>query len=329
MNEDQEQVSVDVKKEALEAEKRIRQYIIETPVEYSPYLSQLGDCEVYLKLENMQISGSFKFRGAINKLLSLDKKTIEKGVVTASSGNHGAAFAYLIKKFGFKGTIYLPENASPAKIELLRLYGVDLKLYATDCVKTEAFARETAKRNGLEYISSYNDPKVVGGQATVGIELARQLKKIDAVLVPVGGGSLIAGIAGYLKLVDKKVEIIGCQPENSAVMYESVKARKIVEMESKPTISDGTVGGVEKDAVTLDLCIKYVDDFILVSEDEIMEAIKLCLSKHHMLIEGAGALSIASFIKSKERFKNKNIVLILSGAKISLDTLKEVLCKGE
>lgn len=320
---------LNVKKEALEAEKRIRQHIRETPVEYSPYLSSMGGCKVFLKLENLQLTGCFKFRGAMNKFLSLSKKQKERGVVTASSGNHGVAVAYLLDKFHYKGTIYLPEYASQAKIEALRLYGADLKLYGDDCVKTEALARETAERNGLEYISPYNDPKIVGGQATVGIELARQVEKIDTVLVPTGGGSLIAGIAGYLKSVNKNVEIIGCQPENSAVMYESVKAGKIIEMESKPTISDGSAGGIEPGSVTFNVCKDFVDDFILVTEDEIKEAIKLFLEKHYMLVEGAGALSVASFIKASERFGNKNVVLIISGAKITLDALKEILCKED
>ena len=325
MNIEASKKSIDIKKEALEAEKRIREYIRETPVEYSPYLSQSGNCEVYLKLENLQFSGSFKLRGTMNKLLSLSRKESEMDMVTASTGNHGAAFAYTIKKLGLKGTIYLPENASQTKIEALRCYGADLKFYGTDCVKTENFARETAEKNNLIFISPYNDPKIIGGQATVGIELQRQIKKIDAVFVPVGGGSLISGIAGFLKSINKKVEIIGCQPENSPVMYESIKAGKIIEMESKPTVSDGSAGGIEQGAITFDICENLVDDFVLVTEEEIKEAIKLFLEKHYMLIEGAGALSVASFVKVKERYKTKNIVLIISGAKISLDQLKEIL----
>ena len=317
--------NIDIKKEALEAEKRIRKHIRETPVEYSPYLSQLGNCKVYLKLENLQLSGSFKLRGCMNKLLYLNKKEKEKGVVTASTGNHGAAFAYTIKKLGLKGTIYLPENASQTKIEALRYYGIDLKFYGTDCVKTEDFARETAEKNNLIFISPYNDPKIIGGQATVGIELQTQIKKIDAVFIPVGGGSLISGIAGFLKSINKNIEIIGCQPENSPVMYESIKAGKIIEMESKPTISDGSAGGIEQGAITFDICKNLVDDFVLVTEEEIKEAIKLFLEKHYMLIEGAAALSVASFVKVKERYKNKKVVLIISGAKISIDKLKEVL----
>jgi threonine dehydratase len=320
---------MNIKEEALEADIRIRPYIRETPVEYSRYLSQQADCDVFLKLENLQFTGSFKLRGAMNKFLSLSTEQKEKGIVTASSGNHGVAVAYLLDKFHSKGTIYVPEYVSPAKLAALRLYDVDLEIFGDDCVKTEVLARETAVRSGLVYISPYNDPKTVGGQATLGIDLLRQVEKIDAVLVAVGGGSLIAGIAGYLKSAQRKVEIIGCQPENSAVMYESIKAGKILDLESKPTISDGSAGGIEPGSITFDICKDLVDDFILLTEDEIKAAILLCLEKHNMLVEGAGALSVAAFLKSKERFKDKNVVLLISGAKISLSKLREILCDKE
>jgi threonine dehydratase len=314
-----------IKKEALEAEKRIREHIRETHVEYSSFLSQAGECNVYLKLENLQLSGSFKLRGVMNKLLSLAKKERETELVTASSGNHGAAFAYALKKLGLRGTIYMPSIANQAKIEGLRYYDAELKFHGTDCVQTEVFARNTAGKNNLQYIPPYNDLKIIGGQATIGIELWRQIENINTVLVPVGGGGLISGVAGYLKSIDKNIEIIGCQPENSAVMYESVKAGKIVEMESKPTLSDASAGGIEKGAITFDICKKYVDDFILVTEEEIKESIKLFIEKHNLLVEGTAALPAASYLKTIQKFKNKNVVLILSGARISLDQLKEVL----
>jgi threonine dehydratase len=318
---------IDLKKEAQDAEKRIRKYIRETQVEYSPFLSHSGSCNVYLKLENLQLTGSFKLRGVMNKLLSLTKKERKIEMVTASTGNHGAAFAYALKKLGLKGMVYMPSTANQAKIEGLRYYDAELKFQGTDCVETEAFARNTAEKNCLQYIPPYNDLKIIGGQATIGIELQRQIKNINTVLVPVGGGGLISGIAGYLKSMDKNIEIIGCQPENSAVMSESVKAGKIVEMESKPTLSDASAGGIEKDAITFDICKKYVDDFILVTEGEIKESIKLFIEKHNMLVEGAAALAAASYLKTREKYKNKNVVLILSGARIGLGQLREVLRK--
>ena len=318
-------MSFEIKNEVQEAEKRIREHIRETPLEPSPHLSQLGDARVYLKLESNQITGSFKLRGALNKFLSLTTDQQKEEVITASSGNHAAALAYTLHKFGGKGVIYLPENVSPAKVEALRPYGVELKFYGDDCIQSETLARETAAETDRVFISPYNDPKIIGGQGTIGIELMRQMDKLDAVLVPVGGGGLISGIAGYLKAVDKHIQIIGCQPQNSAVMHASVQAGKIVELESKPTLADGTAGGLEPDAVTFDICCKFVDDFILISESEIRRAIIFSVEKHQILIEGAAALTIAAFIKERKRLAGKNVALIISGKKISLEQLKEIL----
>lgn len=320
-----EVIAQQVKNEVLTAEKRIRVYIRETPVESSPYLSRLGNCEVYLKLENIQLTGSFKIRGATNKILSLTKEERDKGVITASTGNHGAAFAWLAKKFNIKGTIFLPETSSPTKIEALRLFGVNIRYYGDDCVKAEIHARKIAEEEGLIFVSAYNDPQIIGGQGTIGIELQRQISRIDCVLVPVGGGGLISGIAGYLKSESENIEIIGCQPESSAVMYASIKAGQILDMKSEPTISDGSAGGIEPGAITFPMCQELVDDFILISEEEIISALRLTMEKHHLLIEGAAALSVAAFIKQKNRLRGKNVVLILSGSKIGLETLKKIL----
>lgn len=315
-------------KEALDAERRIRKYIRETPVEYSPRLSGFGGSKVYLKLENLQVTGSFKLRGAMNKILSLSETDKKKGFTTASSGNHAAAVAYALKQFGIKGIIYLPENTSWNKVEILRDQGAELEFYETDCAKTEKYARDMAKRKNMIFIPPYNDIKIIGGQATLGCEILRQTDNIDAVLVPVGGGGLISGIAGVIKSIDKNIRIIGCQPENSAVMHESVKAGKIIEMESFPTLSDGTAGGIEKGSITFDICKKYVDDFIIVTEEEIIEALKLILERHYMLVEGSAVLPVAAYLKSMEEFKNKTVVLIISGSKISLEQLKQIADKG-
>ena len=319
-------MKLDLYKAGLEAEGRIREHIRETPAEPSAYLSQRGHSRVHLKLENWQITGSFKLRGAVNKFLSLSEEDKKGRLITASSGNHGNAFAYVLKRFGAKGTIYLPQNASSAKVEALDTYGVDVELYGDDCIRAEMFAKETAMERGLFYVSPYNDPEIVAGQATVGVELTRQLAHIDVVLVPVGGGGLISGVAGFLKSVDPTVQIIGCQPENSRVMFESIQAGELLDIESESTLSDGTAGGIEAGSLTFDICRALVDDFILVSENEIQEAMQLLIEKHYMLVEGAGALSVASFLKEIERFKGKNVVLVLSGSKISLASLRQVLC---
>jgi threonine dehydratase len=314
-----------VYRQVLAAEKRIRPYIRQTDLEYSPYLSRSVGGRVYLKLESMQHTGSFKYRGALNKFLSLSSKDRQGPLITASSGNHGTAFAAILQRFGGRGVVYLPENASSAKITNLRQYGVDLEFFGTDCVMSETLAKKTAEKNRQVFISPYNDLQVIGGQGTIAVELLDQLNTIDTVLVPVGGGGLISGIAAYLKTVNKNITIIGCQPENSAVMRASIKAGKIIEMASKPTIADGTAGGIEPNAITFDICRETVDDYMLVSENDIKAAILYMVQQHQMLIEGAAALSVACLLKGKEHFNGRKTVLIISGKKIAVELLKEIL----
>ncbi len=325
MNTAQLKFTLDIPRETRHAEKNIRSYIRETPLEFSQALSLDCHSQIYLKMENLQLTGSFKLRGAINKVLSLNSIDKERGLITASSGNHGMAFAHITQKLGLKGTIYLPETASPAKLDALRSYGLDLILTGNDCIKAERAARKAAQDQGVAFISPYSDPQVIGGQGTIGIELERQLDQIDTVLVPVGGGGLISGIAGYLKDRHPGIQILGCQPQNSCIMYESLQAGHIIDKESLPTISDGTAGGIEKDSLTFAPCQDFVDDFILLSEEEIKSALRLILEKQHVLIEGAAALPVAASLKIQKELKGKNIVLILSGAKISLNTLKSIL----
>ena len=315
----------DIYDEVRKAEARIRPHIRETPLEPSPYLSGLVGGNVFLKLENIQLTGSFKLRGAMNKFLSLEPEVRQRGIITASSGNHGAAFVYLLKKFDCPGTVFLPENAAEVKIRNLRFYNPDLQFFGSDCVEAETQARHTAQEREQTFISPYNDPQVIGGQGTIAIEILKVLPNVDCILAAVGGGGLISGIAGYLKSDRPSVRIIGCQPQNSCVMFESVQAGKILDLKSLPSLSDATAGGIEVDSITLEPCRRYVDDFTLLSEEEIRDGIRSILEYHHLLIEGGAALTVAALIKHPSRFRDKNTVLILSGAKISLSTLKTIL----
>lgn len=316
---------IDMKNKCLKAEERIREFIRYTPLHYSFYLSKKTQSRVFLKLENIQITGSFKLRGALNKVLSLNKTQRKKGLITASSGNHGAAVSYVSQKLGIKATIFLPSYVSKTKIESLRIYNPEIKVFGDDCLEAELKAKEKAQKSGACYVSPYNDLKIIAGQGTIGIELMEQLPEMDSVIVPVGGGGLISGLAGYLKNKSPRIETVGVQPENSPVMYESIKAGKILEMESKPTLSDGTAGGIEQGSITYDLCREYVDRFIVLTEDEILEALKIVIEKEHLLIEGAAALSVAALLKENNEFAHKNVVLIISGAKLSLEKLKQIL----
>ncbi len=316
---------MDVVQEVLDAEERIRPHIRQTFLEYSPVLSERGGAQVYCKLENLQHTGSFKVRGALNKLLSLSEEQRARGVVTASTGNHGAAVAYSLGKINASGLVFVPENADPSKVEAIERLGAEVRYHGRDCAVAEVYARAHAVEQGMVYVSPYNDPQVIGGQGTVGVELARQLDSIDAVYVALGGGGLISGIAAYIKSVQPGVQVFGCSPRNSQVMIQSVKAGQILDLPSLPTLSDGTAGGVEAGAITLDLCRSLVDDYLTVSEEEIAASLRLFIGAHHVLIEGAAAVAIAAYLKSCQRFAGQNVVIVLCGANISLETLRQVL----
>ncbi|MGH9750960.1 MAG: threonine/serine dehydratase [Candidatus Polarisedimenticolia bacterium] len=316
---------MDLKREVEQAAARIRDAVRLTPVEDAPALSEAGGARAVLKLENLQLTGSFKLRGAMNRLLSLGPEERARGVVTASSGNHGAAVARGLQALGIPGVIFVPENVSPAKMANIKAYGAEVRTHATDSGVTEVHARRFAEETGRVYVSPYNDPIVVAGQGTIGLELSRQVDRIDAVVVAVGGGGLISGIGGYLKALDPRVEVVACSPENSAVMHHSAKAGRILAMESQPTLSDGTAGAVEPGAITLDLCRRIVDRWVLVTEAEIVRAMRLVIDRHHTLIEGAAGVAVAGYLKEKEAFRGRNVVIVLCGANIARDRLKEVL----
>jgi threonine dehydratase len=309
-----------------QAEQRIRPYIRTTPLEHSLLLSRLTGGQVWLKLENFQHTGSFKVRGAMNALLSLTPEQRKNGVVTASSGNHGIAVVFGLHTLHIPGMIFTNEGTSSAKVEAIRAYDVPVHFWGTDCVVAEEHARAYAGEHDMVYISPYNDLPVIAGQGTIGVEIGQQAQgPVDVVLAALGGGGMISGIASYLKTIFPHAEIIGCSPENSAVMARSVQAGRILELESLPTLSDGTAGGVEQDAITFPLCQQLVDDYILVAEEEIRQAMRLCMQTHHMLIEGAAGVPLAALLNNVQRFRDKSVVVVLCGANVGLETLRTVL----
>ncbi|MEM7797836.1 MAG: threonine/serine dehydratase, partial [Chloroflexota bacterium] len=313
------------------ARSRIYPYIRKTFLEYSNYFSEMIGGEVWFKMENQQHTGSFKARGAVNKIMNLTdslsrSNEVYNGVVTASTGNHGAAVGYALSQFGLNGMVFVPENASPSKLKNISQYGVDIIKHGQDGVETENYARQYADENGYVYISPYNDLDVIGGQGTIGIELTAELEKpADHIFVALGGGGLISGVSGFLKTEWPKINVIGCSPVNSMVMIKSVRAKKILDIPSLPTISDGTAGGVEKGAITFKFISKLVDEFETVTEEEIKNAMRLFMDVHHQMIEGAAGVAVASLIKQRERLAGKRVVAIICGGNIDLQILKGIL----
>lgn len=323
---------MDLRADVETAAARIEGRVRETPLERSRILGNGGAGGVWLKLENLQLTGSFKLRGATNKLLSLDADQLRRGVVAASSGNHGAAVACAAAAVRCQAIIYVPESASGSKVDAIRSWGGEVRVHGDDCVLAEIEARRFSEQQGLAYLSPYNDPDVVAGQGTLGREIACQLhdelpegETLDAIFVTLGGGGLISGVGGYLKTVWPELEVVACSPEKSPVMHASLEAGRVVELESEPTLSDGSAGGVEADSITFDICRNVIDRSILLTEEEIADALRFVIGRHHTLIEGAAATAVAAFRKERSRFSGDNVAIVLCGANIDVSLLKEVL----
>lgn len=311
---------------AQSAQTRIRPHIRRTPLEPSAGLGRESGGPVFLKLENIQHTGSFKVRGAINRLMTLNADERAAGIVTASSGNHGLAVAFGMNRLGIKGQIYLPEGASPLKVKMLERLGAVIRFHGSTCEATEGHARRQAEKAGQVYISPYNDSFVVGGQGTVGLEILDRMPHVDCIMVSVGGGGLITGIAGAVKALRKATRIVGCLPENSPVMAKSVQAGRILNVRTRSTLSDGTAGGIEPGAITFEPCRTLVDDWVLVSEDEIRKAMVRVFDSHRMVIEGAAGVTVAGFIKMAPRLAGKKVALVICGGNIDVGLFKTLIC---
>jgi threonine dehydratase len=304
---------------------RIADVVRKTPLDRSSAFSKTTDAEVYLKLENKQHTGSFKLRGASNCLMNLSAEQRNNGCVAASSGNHGAAGAYAMRELNVAGVIFVPEQTSTAKVDAIRSYDGDIRFFGTDGLDTEQHAREFAAERGMYYLSPYNDPTVIAGQGTCGVEIIRQLPDVDAAFIAVGGGGLISGVGSVLKQHNPRVRLFGCQPEASAVMARSVEAGRILDLPSEPTLSDGTAGGIEPESITFELCRELVDEFVLVSERQIAAAMRQYIQVEQHQIEGAAGVAIAALLSRTKAVAGMTIVVIICGGNISAQTLESVI----
>lgn len=308
-----------------EAHGALRPAVSITPLTRSARLSALTGCEVLLKCEHLQHTGSFKFRGASNKIRLLPADARKHGVIAASSGNHGQALALAGKTAGVPVTVYTSTCASPYKIEAMRTLGAEVICLPTDPLGAELEAARLAKAQGLPFVSPYNDPQVIAGQGTIGMELFEQAPDLDAVFVAVGGGGMIAGIGAALRVLKPGTEIIGCWPANDPALQQSLKAGEIIEVDACETLSDGTAGGVEPGSITFPLCQALLTDTVLVSEDEIRSAMRVIASSERWIIEGAAAVAVAGMQKLAERYQGKRVAVILCGRNILLEQFLEAV----
>jgi threonine dehydratase len=301
----------------LDAHHRIRSSVRRTPVEEISELVPLAGARVYVKLENLQETGSFKLRGATNRILRLTPEERALGIVAASNGNHGLGVAAAAKSAGIAAEIYVSSQVASSKAKRIEEYGARVVKAGSEPLEAEITARDKALKSGRVFISPYNDWDVLAGQGSIAVELYEQIPALDAVFVAVGGGGLIGGIGAYLKYTCPRTEVVGSWPENSPVLYEAMKAGRIVPVAEKPTLSESTSGGLEEGLITLDVCRAVIDTCILVSEEQILDAMRLVHRAKQWLIEGAAGIALAAFLQTADRYKGKTVAIVICGGNLS------------
>lgn len=298
--------------------------VVTTPTVPSPWLSAATGVEVRCKLENVQATGSFKLRGAVNALRSMRPDVLARGVVAASSGNHGLAVATAARWLGAPALVFVPSTTPPEKRATIAAAGAEVLVHGDDCVDTERYARSVAGTSGRAYLSPYNDAAVIAGQGTVAVELLQQWPEVDTVYVALGGGGLAAGMAAHLKAVQPGVEVVGCSPAASPALAACVRAGAIVDVPCGPTWSDSTAGGVEPGAITFPLCQALVDRFVEVDEPAIAAAMLGCLRHQHLLVEGAAGVAVAACLADGRR-RGRRAAVIVCGGNLPLPLLQRLL----
>ena len=287
----------------------------------------MGNGNLYLKVENLQVTGSFKVRGASYKIANLPDEEKAKGVIACSAGNHAQGVALASQKNNIKATIFIPATAPISKVEATRKYGAEIKLI--DGVYDDAYnaAVEYQKETGATFVHPFNDEDVIAGQGTIGLEILEELPDVEAVVVPIGGGGLIAGVAAAIKQLKPDCKVYGVQAIGASSMQQSYKQNHVIELPTVHTFADGTAVKRPGD-LTFDLCSKYVDDIVTVHDDEIASAILSLMEQEKLVTEGAGALSVAAVLFNKLPIEGKKTVCILSGGNIDVNILSRVINRG-
>ena len=307
------------------ARRRIYSKVIRTPLIESRPLSKLTGSEIYLKLENLQTTGSFKLRGATNKIMSLEPEALEKGVITVSSGNHGLAVSCAARELGIPATISVSTATVENKVAAIKNMGAEVLMDGGTYDEAADVANQKMNDLNLTMIHPFDDPDIIAGQGTIGLEIIEDLPEIDTILVPLSGGGLMSGVALALKTIKPSIYVVGVSMDHGPAMVESIKAGRIVEVDEQPSLADALVGGLGRENhYTLNMVTKYMDEAVLVSEDEIAAGMVFALEEHHQVFEGGGAVGIAALLAMKVKHLGKHVVIVASGGNANLQTLLDL-----
>lgn len=298
-----------------------------TPLDYSNTFSELSDNEIYLKLENLQKTGSFKVRGSYNKMISMSKEELQKGVIAASAGNHAQGVAYASAMLGIPCTIVMPTGAPLSKVQATKGYGATVELQGAGFDDALAYAWEQKDRTGASFVHAFDDEAIITGQGTVGLEILEQLPDVDAICCPVGGGGLIAGLSVAVKEKNPSIQIYGIEAIACPSMAQSLKEKKTATVEADPTMADG-IAVKKPGQLPFQLAQIYVDEMFSVSEMEIAQTMLMLLERNKILVEGSGAVSLAACIFKKLPIKNKKVAAIISGGNVDVSFISRIIERG-
>ena len=309
------------------ARERIDDVIYHSPCPYSLNLSRLCGCEIYCKLDHLQVTGSFKERGARNKLKLLSEQERRAGVIAVSAGNHGLGLAYHGRDLGIPVTVVMPRWAPLVKVSNCRSFGATVILHGEAYDEAKKYALQLAEQKGLIYVPGFDDPAIISGQGTMGLEILEDVPDVDAVIVPIGGGGLISGVGVAIKALRPQVRIIGVEAQNAPTMYESLKAGQVVRIPTKPTLADG-LAIAEAGKLCLELTKEVVEQIFLVDEVQIATSVLRLLELEKTVVEGAGAVPLAAAMNKSLKLAGKKVVLCLCGGNIDVHLIARVIERG-
>ncbi|MBU0721584.1 threonine ammonia-lyase [bacterium] len=311
-----------------DAKERIKDVVVDTPFSYAPHLSEISGCEVFLKKENLQITGAFKIRGAYNKIASLSDVQRKCGVVAASAGNHAQGVALSASKFNIRAVIVMPESTPLTKINGVKHYGAQVILAGANYDEAYAYALAYGKEHSLTFVHPFEDAEVIAGQGTVALDILEKCNDVDAVIIPVGGGGLISGMASAFKSINPNIEVIGVSAKGAPALKNSYELGRAIDSTSVRTIADG-IAVRDTSEITLQHILSSVDRFLSVDDEEIASAILFLLEKQKLVVEGAGAVGVAALLHHKlDHLKNKKVAVVLSGGNMDVTLLSVIIEKG-